>query len=87
MYLSWYTMATLAQQSLYALVMSGAEIDHNDPVIRDQLFGVQITREDHVRRIRKLRVDINQAKTKAQGYSNFNNISKANYYIINQICR
>jgi hypothetical protein len=79
-------MASLAHQSLYALVKSGATIDRDDPIIRDQLFSVQMTRTSHLQRIRKLRSKIGKTKTKAHEYSNFRNLPKVNYYMIDTAC-
>ena len=79
-------MVTLAQQSLHALIKSGAKIDYDEPVIRDQLFSVKMTRDSHLARIRKLKVDTSDMKHKIYDYANFTNIAKVNYYMIDKLC-
>ena len=78
-------MVTLAQQSLLALVRSGATIDKSDPVICDQLYSTNMSRRNHLERIRVLRSDLGRMISRAHSYTNFRNIPKVNYYMINTV--
>jgi hypothetical protein len=78
-------MVTLGQQSLLALVRSGATIDKSDPVIGDQLYSTNMSRRNHLERIRVLRGDLGRTISRAHQYTNFRNIPKVNYYMTNTV--
>jgi hypothetical protein len=78
-------MVTLAHQSLLSLIRSGAKIDYEDPIINDQFFSAGVTFKNHTERVRKLRHELNQFKDKVRRYSNFKNIAKVNYTMIDKV--
>lgn len=78
-------VVTLAHQALLAHVRSGTLLDQSDPVIQDQLFSVRLEKKNHLERMKKIRQDIGQTKSKAYKYANFRGVAPVNYYVIDKL--
>ena len=78
-------MLNLAQEALYALVKSGTKVDMTDPVIRDVIYSIMVTKGYNLKQIQKLRFDIGRAKASARQIANFKKIPSVDYYSVDKV--